>query len=485
MSTRRESTSPIQIGPVGQSWPPYPPAEETELERALRLEEEKEAKKKSDVIDEAIEVERNELKKRKQYIKVLLLGQAESGKSTILKQFQLNYAPKAFQAESEAWRAVIQLNLVRTVNFILDIMAGSSNMTSEEKESAATYSSSPQPNANRSSSETRNDDLGPLKTRLAPLRQVEMILVNRLSADEPRRSGSLDGLTPKYYSRASEVSIRGGTGWKALVQRKQDSRGSEPDDLDQARQILETCQKDIVALWKSPPVQQKLRQSDIVLRDQSGFFLDDTLRIASQKYKPTFPDVLKARLQTLGVEEHSMTFESAEGQSAAAQAGKTWLFYDVGGSKGQRAAWAPYFDDVNAMIFLCSMAGFNQTLSEDRSVNRLLDSLTLWKTICSSKLLSNVTFILLLNKCDLLEAKLKGGELFARYVRSFKEANDFKHVSEYLRGKFIAIHKSQSARKRALHVHLTCAIDIEVMSHVIVRLREAILVDNLMSVDLI
>lgn len=95
------------------------------------------------------------------------------------------------------------------------------------------------------------------------------------------------------------------------------------------------------------------------------------------------------------------------------------------------------------------MAGFNQTLSEDRSINRLvgqilavlygnfrsellpqLDSLTIWKTVCSSKLLSSVTFIMLLNKCDLLEQKLKAGEQFAKYVRSFKEANDFKHVSE-------------------------------------------------------
>ena len=69
---RRESPSPVQIG---QSWPPYPPAEETELERALRLEEEKEAKRVSDVIDLALEAERNELKKRKEYIKVLLLGE--------------------------------------------------------------------------------------------------------------------------------------------------------------------------------------------------------------------------------------------------------------------------------------------------------------------------------------------------------------------------------------------------------------------------
>ncbi|KAK7683158.1 hypothetical protein QCA50_013831 [Cerrena zonata] len=476
---RRDSPSPVQIG---QSWPPYPPAEETELERALRLEEEKEAKRVSDDIDLALEAERNELRKRKEYIKVLLLGQAESGKSTILKQFQLKYAPRALQSESQAWRAVIQLNLVRTVNFILDVIAGS-KITFEDRENAATYSS-PLPSEGSSKGKGA-DTLGSLGTRLAPLRRVEGILASTLLADEPLSRGSTDGISPKNKTRASEVSIRGGSGWKALVKRKDASPGSAPDDLDNARQLLATCKDDIVALWSNAQVQQNLREQDISLREQSGFFLDDTRRIASADYKPTTPDILRARLQTIGVEEHTLVFEAGEGQSAAAQPGKTWLFYDVGGSKGQRAAWAPYFDDVNAMIFLCSMAGFNQTLSEDRSINRLLDSLTIWKTVCSSKLLSNVTFIMLLNKCDLLEQKLKAGEQFARYVRSFKEANDFKHVSEYLKGKFIAIHKSQPARKRALHVHLTCAIDILVMAHVIVRLREAILVENLMSVDLI
>lgn len=82
------------------------------------------------------------------------------------------------------------------------------------------------------------------------------------------------------------------------------------------------------------------------------------------------------------------------------------------------------------MMFLCPMSGFNQRLSEDRSVNRLVrpslhvgcarirtdsvdaqyDSMELWETVCRSKLLSKATFILLLNKADLLRSKLKAGK---------------------------------------------------------------------------
>ena len=41
----------------------------------------------------------------------------------MLKNFQLHFPPKALQAESDAWRAVIHLNLVRSVNFILDLLS--------------------------------------------------------------------------------------------------------------------------------------------------------------------------------------------------------------------------------------------------------------------------------------------------------------------------------------------------------------------------
>lgn len=36
------------------------------------------------------------------------------------------------------------------------------------------------------------------------------------------------------------------------------------------------------------------------------------------------------------------------------------------------AAWAPYFDDMNAIIFLAPISCFDQVLQEDPSVNRLV-----------------------------------------------------------------------------------------------------------------
>ena len=66
--------------------------------------------------------------------------------------------------------------------------------------------------------------------------------------------------------------------------------------------------------------------------------------------------------------------------------------------RSQRHAWAPFFDDANAIIFLAPVSAFDQVLAEDRSVNRLEDSVMLWKQICQNKLLQNIELILFLNK---------------------------------------------------------------------------------------
>ncbi|CCM02500.1 uncharacterized protein FIBRA_04602 [Fibroporia radiculosa] len=445
-------------------WPPHPPPGETDLERAVRLEEEKEAKRISDAIDHDLELDKVEWRKRKYHTRILLLGQAESGKSTMLKNFQLHFTPETFHAEVEAWRAVIHLNLIRSVNFILDLLPNSRANTAWTPDPGANYLARSSP---------LDKGFQQLRMRLSPLRQVEQILVRRLSADESAHSVSeVEESMPWYYGRASEVSVRGGSGWKALIRRRYASPPNiRPDEMDSARQILHACREDIVDLWTDPLIQAELKVEGVSLQEQSGFFLDEAARVASANYEPTLHDILRARLQTIGVEEHTMTVEKF------GEATQHWIFYDVGGARGQRASWVPYFDDINAVLFLCPMSAFDEVLLEDRSVNRLADSFDLWKTICTSKLLAMTTFILLLNKSDVLKAKLDAGISFARYVKSYKDGpNDFENVSSYLKRKFIAILQHYSPKERQMH-------DINTTALVITRIKEAIIVNNLISSD--
>jgi guanine nucleotide-binding protein alpha-1 subunit len=38
----------------------------------------------------------------------------------------------------------------------------------------------------------------------------------------------------------------------------------------------------------------------------------------------------------------------------------TWHLYDVGGARGQRHCWVPYFDEANAIIFVAPISAFDQ-----------------------------------------------------------------------------------------------------------------------------
>jgi hypothetical protein len=63
-----------------------PPLEETPAERDARIRAEQNAKRVSDAIDEQLRSERADLKRNRVDVKILLLGQSESGKSTTLKR---------------------------------------------------------------------------------------------------------------------------------------------------------------------------------------------------------------------------------------------------------------------------------------------------------------------------------------------------------------------------------------------------------------
>ena len=66
-----------------------PPPNESAADREKRIRAEEHAKKISDDIDEMLKAERNEHRKKKP-VKVLLLGQSESGKSTTLKRTSMS-----------------------------------------------------------------------------------------------------------------------------------------------------------------------------------------------------------------------------------------------------------------------------------------------------------------------------------------------------------------------------------------------------------
>ncbi|KAI8986680.1 G-alpha-domain-containing protein [Trametes punicea] len=471
-----------------------PPIDETEEEKAHRLAEEEAAKRVSLAIDEAIRLEDKQRKKRK-LVRLLLLGQSESGKSTTLRQFQRLYTPNAFREERILWRAVIQLNIVRSIHTILDALT---DIRRRDVYPSSIYTSDPDSDSESEHHVALPFHLENLRRRLYPLRHVESLLIAKLVPPNEHEattlgvggSNSVNGNVsssgsghslPSSVFHHQEVFVRPGAAWKLRTSGRPQSAGTTGQEtIDESQAVLHRCCSDMIALWNDPIVRQILRRRKIRLEESPGFYLNDLNRVTSLSYFPTDDDVLKARLKTVGVSEYSFHME------AGPETGTEWRIIDVGGSRSQRPTWVPFFDDVNAIIFLAPISAFDQTLVEDRSVNRLEDSVLLWKEVCSNKLLAKVDLVLFLNKCDILASKLRSGIRLAKYVRSFGDRPNEPEVAEkYFRSKFSAIHREHSPIPRKFYGFCTSVTDTTTTGGIIASVKDMVVREHLRASKLL
>ncbi|KAI0033481.1 G-alpha-domain-containing protein [Vararia minispora EC-137] len=489
-----------------------PPRDETPQQRAERERAEAEAKRVSDSIDEQIRVEKAARSKRRAPVKVLLLGQSESGKSTIVKNFQIAYAQNAWAEQRASWRSVVLLNLVRSVNIILDQLArelaiSRTTITPAPPASLRLHASSSATSLSDSESDVRSQS-SPLRfgerhkllaLRLGPLRRVQADLERRLCAPPDDDDGGpgpatpfvemeAAGAAPGRRRRTHEFFVRSRAGWKgalgwamtrARTRAGRRGGGNAEDEADEAMEVILGCKEDVVALWKDATVRAMLARHGMEFEDAPGFFLDDVDRIVSRSYAPSDADVVRARLRTLGVQEYPFP-------CTGPQAGREWVMYDVGGARSCRSAWYPYFMDVNAIIFLAPISVFDERLEEDPTMNRLEDTYLLWKAVVSSKLLQKVQLILFLNKCDILQRKLERGVSIKRYIPTYGDReNDVPTATKYFRKQFRDMMKKHSTVQRPFYSYLTTAIDTKTTTQTLATVREILMRDHLEKADLL
>jgi hypothetical protein len=185
-----------------------------------------------------------------------------------LRNFQLKYAPAAFNAEADAWRIIIDLNLVRSVTFLLSLLGeGDSGGSSPRSPSDANAGPTAPSGRELVPLQHLTDDLRRLRVSLSPLKRIEQSLSRFISPDNPR-SASLP------TERAFEVSVRSGSRWKTLFRRNGGSTSSVAnhgqEEVQNARSVIEACREDMISLWNHPAVRASLAEQSVALEFQSG-----------------------------------------------------------------------------------------------------------------------------------------------------------------------------------------------------------------------
>ncbi|PVF97735.1 guanine nucleotide binding protein, alpha subunit [Serendipita vermifera] len=240
-------------------------------------------------------------------------------------------------------------------------------------------------------------------------------------------------------------------------------------------------------LWHDPDVQKGLLLGkQLALPDNYFNNLD---RLFEPKFVPAEQDIIFSRARTIGVSETVFTFKK-----------QIVSVIDVGGQRSERRKWIHFFQGVTAIIFLVSLAGYDQVLVEDRTANQMQDAMVVWESICSSPWFEHTHFILFLNKVDLFEQKVLHSPIKRFFPDYEGKETSLEDGKAYFKRRFLSLHakanrtlqelaKSPTRPKipvsttthdiRKVYPYFTTATDTDAIRKVMKSVNDIVLLDNL------
>jgi hypothetical protein len=168
--------------------------------------------------------------------------------------------------------------------------------------------------------------------------------------------------------------------------------------------------------------------------DNAPYFFARAPELAKPGYVPSDDDMLRARLRTRG---------TVEGEFLVSD--QKLRLIDVGGQRNEREKWVKHFEDVRAVVFVVALSDYDVALADDPSRNRLVEAMGLFHWAATHPSFRRAALVLLLNKYDVFEEKIRSIPLrsqaegrFLDFVDPRGDASP-KVALEYLVGRFRAL----------------------------------------------
>ncbi|KAF4544818.1 G-protein alpha subunit [Lasiodiplodia theobromae] len=222
------------------------------------------------------------------------------------------------------------------------------------------------------------------------------------------------------------------------------------------------------ALWDDKNVQMAiLKGNEYALHDNLSYYFQDIDRLFAKDYLPTDQDILRTRLRTTGISETIFDLGNL-----------TYRMFDVGGQRSERKKWIHVFDNVQVVLFLVAISGYDHVLVEDRNGNQMHEALMLFESISNSKYFEKSALILFLNKVDLFREKILAGNspINKHFPDYYGKANDIEAGQEFFANKFRNLVR---APKKEVYVHYTTATDTDLLKKTMASVQDMIVQRNL------
>ncbi|GMP83989.1 hypothetical protein CsSME_00037702 [Camellia sinensis var. sinensis] len=247
--------------------------------------------------------------------------------------------------------------------------------------------------------------------------------------------------------------------------------------------------QEMEALWKDAAIQETYsRGNELQVPDCAHYFMENLQRLSDVNYVPTKDDVLNARVRTTGVVEIQF---SPVGENK--KSGEVYRLFDVGGQRNERRKWIHLFEGVTAVIFCASISEYDQTLFEDESKNRMMETKELFDWVLKQPCFEKTSFMLFLNKFDIFEKKvlkvpLNVCEWFKDYQPVSTGKEEIEHAYEFVKKKFEELYFQSTAPDRVdrvFKIYRTNALDQKLVKKTFKLVDETLRRRNLFEAGLL
>lgn len=288
-----------------------------------------------------------------------------------------------------------------------------------------------------------------------------------------------DGLPPEEMAEARELVFKNtldscqallGACKDLKIPFEQDTTQALAEKLqgiDSSLAIDVSIGPDIAKAWSDPALKAaRKREAEFHLLDSAEYFLDKAEKYFIADFSPSIEDVLRTRLTTTGIIETAFQID-----------GMDFKMYDVGGQRGERKKWIHCFDDVTAIMFIASLSEYNQVLAEDRTRNRLVESLDLFEGIANLPWFEKASIILFLNKKDLFAEKVVKIDI-GTFHPEYTGGLDYEAGLAYIQEEYFDRNENED---KTLYCHVTDATNTENVAFVWQATQHIILESKLSS----
>jgi GTPase SAR1 family protein len=252
-----------------------------------------------------------------------------------------------------------------------------------------------------------------------------------------------------------------------------------PQDIERSRKFMiefdpmESVSTDaahhILKLWESPDIKRILADKvnvEYELPDSTEYFLNQLSTVLDPLYVPSNADLFRVRIPTTGIQETEFIVK-----------GVKFLLVDVGGQRNERRKWINCFDNVNAVLYFVAISEYDQVLYEDSAVNRMRESMDMFKKIANEYFPSH-SIILFFNKMDKLQEKVKSVDV-AKYFDKFSgPKGDADAVFEFFKSVFLELNDN---KQRTIYSFPSCATDTKIVKKIFDSIKDTIIRQQLES----